>query len=39
MEEKAKKLKTVQEEWMGATLEKEKQEDVVVVKEFACAFD
>lgn len=39
MEEKTKQLKTAQEEWMGATSEKEKREDAVVVREFACAFD
>jgi len=39
MKEKTKQLKTVQEEWMGATSEKEKREDVIVVKEFACDFD
>lgn len=39
MEEKDKPLKAVQEEWMGMTAEKDKQEDAVVVREFSCDFD
>lgn len=39
MEKKNKQIKTVQEEWMGVTSEKEKKDEVVVVREFACDFD
>ena len=32
-------LKTVQEEWMGSSDKKEKDERVLVVKETSCSFD
>lgn len=32
-------FKTVQEEWMGETSEKEKEEKVIVVREASCSFD
>lgn len=30
---------TVQEEWLGKTTEKEKEEEVIVIRETSCTFD